>query len=135
MRSFMLACLMILPTSALGELLVSDAWIRHLPPGAPVRAGYLVLENRQTSAVTIVAITSPAFAGIEIHRTIEQDGMMRMQRLTRLEVPAQSSLRLAPGGLHLMMTPLEPTTPGMQIPVRLVLADGHEIEIEMTVRK
>ena len=66
------------PLTALAELDIGEAWIKNLPPSTPVRAGYMNIRNPEQVAVSVVAIRSKAFASVAIHKTIEQDGMMRM---------------------------------------------------------
>lgn len=90
-------------TSAADSLAVRDGWIRPAPPTAPVRAGYVVLENRGATEIAIDAVRSEAFGAIEIHEMHDVDGVMRMRRVPRLVVEAGASVELKPGGLHLML--------------------------------
>jgi copper(I)-binding protein len=128
--------LLILPGSAVAELEIHDAWIKNLPPAVPVRAGYMTIRNAQAHAVSIIAIRSDAFASVEIHRTIAQDGMMRMEPVPILVIEPDSSVQLAPGGLHLMMmNPAEPTKPGDVLKIVIELDDGSAQSLTMTVKK
>ena len=128
--------LLILPGSAVAELDIHDAWIKNLPPAVPVRAGYMTIRNAQAHAVSIIAIRSDAFASVEIHRTIAQDGMMRMEPVPILVIEPDSSVQLAPGGLHLMMmNPAEPTKPGDVLKIVIELDDGSAQSLTMTVKK
>ncbi len=129
-----LILLLIFSPIALAELDIRDPWIKNLPPSVPVRAGYMTIHNPQAKAVSIVSLRSDAFASIEIHQTIEQDGMMRMEQVPSLKIEANSSVQLAPGGLHLMMmNPSEPTQPGDLLEIVIVLDDGSEQRVEMQV--
>ena len=128
--------LLILPGSAVAELEIHDAWIKNLPPAVPVRAGYMTVRNAQANAVSIVAIHSDAFASVEIHRTIAEDGMMRMEPVPTLVIEPDSSVQLAPGGLHLMMmNPTEATRPGDVLQIVIELDDGSAQSLNMTVKK
>lgn len=129
-----LILLLIFSPIALAELEIRDPWIKNLPPSVPVRAGYMTIHNPQTKAVSVVSLRSDAFASIEIHQTIEQDGMMRMEQLPSLKIGSNSSVQLEPGGLHLMMmNPSEPTQPGDLLEIIIVLDDGSEQKVEMQV--
>jgi len=130
-----LPVLLLLPSLARAELVIEDAWIKNLPPSVPVRAGYMTLTNPDARSVKIVALRGNDFSRIEIHRSAMRDGVMRMERLPELEVGAGESLRLAPGGLHLMMYPLEPTRPGETYRIGIEFGDGSIRTVEMTVRK
>ena len=127
--------LLLLPSIAWAELQFTETWIKNLPPPVPVRAGYMTIHNPQTAALTIVSLRSDAFANIEIHRTIEQDGMMHMEQIPQLTVEPGSTVHLSPGGLHLMlMRPVEPTKPGDLVEITILLDDGSEQALTLTVK-
>jgi len=128
--------LLILPGSAIAELDIHDAWIKNLPPAVPVRAGYMTIHNTRANAVSIIVIRSAAFTSVEIHRTIAEDGMMRMEPVPTLVIEPDSSVQLEPGGLHLMMmNPAEPTKPGDVLQIVIELDDGSTQSLNMTVKK
>ena len=136
MPRLLLILLLILPGRAFAELDISDAWIKNLPPTIPVRAGYMTIHNAQTRTLSIVAMHSDAFTSIEIHQTIEQDGLMRMQPVPNLTIEPDSSVQLAPGGLHLMMmNPIKPTKPGDRLVIVIELDDGSTQSLNMIVKK
>lgn len=88
---------------AAAALNITHPWIREAPPTARVLAAYMSIENPGDSAITISGISSPDFASAEIHRTVIDDGVARMQRVRQLAVPANGTVTLEPGGLHLML--------------------------------
>ena len=136
MHRLLLALALLIPLCALADLEIGDARIKNLPATVPVRAGYLTLHNPTQAPVSVIGAHSAAFASVEIHRSVMQDGMMQMQRVPRLEIGAGETLRLAPGGLHLMMMqPREPTRPGAEIEIFLQLGDGSEQSLKMKVVK
>lgn len=129
-------CSLLLPAVSYAELLITDAWIRSLPPSVPVRAGYLTIHNPDPESLTIVGLKSAAFTKVEIHKTIEQEGTVRMERVPRLTISANSSVELAPGGLHLMMIqPVNPIKQNDNIEVTMIFDDGREQTLEMTVKR
>jgi len=131
-----LVLLLVFSPIALAELDIRDPWIKNLPPSVPVRAGYMTIHNPQSKAVSIVSLHSDAFTSIEIHQAFEQDGMMSMEQVPSLKIEPNSSVQLAPGGLHLMMmNPSEPTQPGDLLEIVIVLDDGSEQRVEMQVIK
>ncbi len=135
MKRLLLLCLL-WPAAAAAEIEIHDAWIKQLPPTVPMRAGYLTLHNSGPSAMELTGASSEAFQRIEIHRSYEQDGMMRMDRVDSIELPACSEFRLEPGGYHLMMMmPVEPTEPGDRVDLVLEFGDGSRQKLQMTVKK
>ena len=132
----LLTLVLLLPAGAFAELDISEARIKNLPPTVPVRAGYMTIHNSSQMAVSIIAIRSDAFASVEIHRSVMQDGMMHMDLVANLQIAPGASLQLAPGGLHLMMMqPVQPTQPGDEIEIILQLDDGSEQPLMMKVIK
>ena len=124
---------------AQAELRIADAWIKHLPPTVPVRAGYMTLTNDGDANVSVVAARSAAFASVEIHETLAKDGMMQMQHIETLDVAAGATVKLAPGGLHMMlMQPVAPTEPGLGIELNEEVIAAHpyttggRLHLEMT---
>ncbi len=135
LRLFPIA-LMLFPALALAELEIGNAWIKNLPPAVPVRAGYMTIRNPSSSAQRIVAVDSTSFASVEIHQSLMRDGMMRMEKQDELLIGAGATVKLEPGGLHLMMMgPLQPTKPGEVHRVNLELGDGSTQPVDMTVRE
>lgn len=119
-----------------GAIEVSDAWIREAPPTATVHAAYLTLHNPGSEAVVIDSVSSPDFAGAEIHRSLIEDGIARMLPVTRLELAAGERLELAPGGYHLMLFDAQrPLQAGASVSLLLHLADGHCIRVDAPVRR
>lgn len=83
---------------------VSDAWVR--PPIGTDRpaAGYLVITNGGSAADALTGAASPVASSVELHETsTDSSGMTGMQPIDRLEIPAGGTVRLEPGGYHLML--------------------------------
>ncbi len=135
-RSLLFALLICSLPAAAENLQITDAWIKNLPMAVPVRAGYMHISNRQSLEVTIVSLESKSFESIEIHQSLEVDGMMSMRPVDALSIPAGGSMELAPGGFHLMMmNPLEQLIPGKKVAVTLHYQDQKTQTIDMVVRK
>jgi copper(I)-binding protein len=85
-------------------LTISELVIPEPPPGTSVTAAYLTLSNDSDQPIAIEKVTSPQFARVSIHETVIQDDVARMVSLAPLIVERHSSVRLEPGGKHLMMS-------------------------------
>ncbi len=133
--TLLLTLLLMIPFLVRAELVLEDAWIQNLPPSVPVRAGYLTITNPSAATVRIVGLRGEAFTRIEIHRSTMKDGTMQMESRSALEIEAGETLRLEPGGLHLMMYPRQPTRPGDSYRVILEFGDGETRNLDMVVRK
>lgn len=81
---------------------VTGAWCRPTPAGALTAACYVALTA--PAADRLVTVTSPAAGKVEIHDMSMAGGVMRMRQVTEgLDLPAGQTVKLAPGGKHLML--------------------------------
>ena len=88
-------------------LILSDFWIRALPPGQTVTAAYGQITNTGTTPVTLTGAVVAVAETAELHNTLQKDGRATMQRVTELVLQPQQTVTLAPGALHLMLLGLE----------------------------
>jgi len=84
------------------DITVSEAWVRMPPNGRDIAAGYLVLNNSGSKDV-LLSVSSPIAHTVEIHQHIMDDGMMQMQEVSQLPIPANGEVVFKSGGYHLMM--------------------------------
>lgn len=112
-----------------------DGWVRLLPVAMPMTAGFGRIENRCPTPVTIVGVSSAAFDDVSLHETRMVDGVSRMRAVPELVVPANGTMTLQPGGLHLMlMQPRAPLRAGSRIAIDFALKGGGTLRGELVVR-
>lgn len=115
---------------------VRDGWIRLLPGGAPVQAGFGRIENPCASAVTIVSASSPAYGGVELHRSSSGQGISRMRAVPLLRIPGGAAAVFEPGGLHLMlMRPKPGLDRARKVTIEFTLRDGRRLRGDFEIRK
>lgn len=115
----------------------TGVWVRALPPGSAVSAGYFTLHNPTDEPLRVVAVESPAAGRVEIHEMRHEGGMMQMRKLEAgLEVAAGGRAQLKPGGTHLMFFEVAPErfTEGAELPLTLVLDSGERLDVTAAVR-
>lgn len=106
-------------------LQIREAYVREMPPGQSTSAAFMRLINTSKRPIAIVAATSDSAGQVEIHTHRHADGMMQMERVTRVEIPAQGQLVFAPGGYHLMLINLKRTfRAGEKINITLLDEEG-----------
>jgi len=133
---FMLALFVASFSAFADSIVVTEAWIKNLPPSVPMRAGYMKLENTSAKSLSIVGVESELFMQVDIHETVKKNGMMSMQPVPVLSIPAGTAVELAPGGMHLMMMkPKETLKPGDQVSITLQFDDDSTQTLQMTVKK
>ena len=107
---------------ALAEIDIQNAWARETPPGGSHGAGYVQIHNHSDNTQTLVGARFEGAETVEIHRTIDEDGMARMEEMEQgIEIPPHETVRLEPGSYHLML---------MGLPSALVKGDEHELVLE-----
>ncbi len=115
---------------------VREGWIRLLPGGMPMQAGFGRIDNRCPMPATIVSASSPAYASVELHESRMVDGMARMRAVPELRIAPDNAAVLQPGGLHLMlMQPRATLKPGSRVVIEFQLKDGRSVLGEFEIRK
>lgn len=84
-------------------LVISDVTVLRPLPGMSMSAGYFTIENRDSDAIVISSVDSPQFAAIEMHETVTENDISRMQSIPELRVEPGERVRFEPGGKHLML--------------------------------
>lgn len=104
------------------EVSLTDAWVRGSHPGQSVGAAYVTLTSPHD--VTLVFVETERAGSVEMHSMTMQGGVMKMRSLDALAVPAGKPVKLAPGGLHLMLFDLDsPFKAGEQVKFRMCFKD------------
>ena len=113
------AAALVLATSAAAQSVkVGNAWVRAPAPGQKTAAAYVELTSASTAA--LVAAGSPVAGRVEMHSMSVEGGVMRMRPLPRVELPGGQTVKLAPGGMHLMLLDVKrPLKAGDKVPLVL----------------
>ncbi len=112
----------------------SNAWIRAGAAGATT-GGYATIHNPRDTALQIVGATSAVADTVELHETMEHDGLVHMAPQLALDVPTSDSVVFAPGGKHFMLRGLRRALViGEPITVQLQFGDGTSLSFAATVR-
>lgn len=113
---------------------VENAWIRLLPGTLPA-GGYATLHNNGDTPVVVTAASSDDYKRVMLHQSTVQDGMSHMSRVDKLSVPAHASIKLTPGGYHLMLMHATHTIKvGDMVPVTLHFANGKTLTVDFKAR-
>ena len=109
---------------------VSDAVVRLAAVEGRPSAGYFTLHGGKAPD-RLESISSPRAATIELHESMEHDGMMKMAPLTGVDVPAGSEVAFKPGGNHAMLFGVDPAVkPGTTLPLHLTFQSGTTLDTE-----
>jgi copper(I)-binding protein len=116
------------------EVKVSDAWLRALPAGLPA-GGYFTLHNNEAKPLTLTGAKSKSCGMLMLHKSSDMSGMMHMEDVSKVDVPAHGTLKFAPGGYHLMcMEPSADIKPGRTVSITLIFSNGSSVTSPFAVR-
>ena len=113
---------------------VKDAWIRGTVPAQKATGAFMEITGK--SNARLVGVESSAAQTVEIHNMTMQNGVMKMFPVEGIDVPAGKTVKLAPGGYHVMFIGLkEQMKPGSHVPLKLnfELADKKRESVELQV--
>jgi len=119
-----------------GDLVITQAWSRATPGGAKIGGGYLTIENKGSAPDRLIGGSSDVAGKIEVHEMAMSDGVMMMRPLDKgLTIDPGKTVRLAPGGYHLMMFDLKgPLKQGDKFPVTLEFEKAGKVMVSLDVQ-
>ena len=103
--SVFFASLAVIFLSACGQgdvLRVDDVVVNLSPVDGNPSSGYMTIHGGPDD-VSLVSVIADDVMRMEMHETVEKDGMARMQTLSDVPVPAGGKIMFEPGGKHLMI--------------------------------
>jgi hypothetical protein len=115
-------------------VVVQEAWVRATP-GVDMAVAYLTLRNAGATTVTVTGVQSPMAGHAMIHETKVEGGQSKMRPHEQLVVAPGATIKLEPGGLHVMLHDLkQPLTVGQKVPLVILLAGGGTVQVSAAVR-
>ena len=119
-----------------GDLVISQAWSRATPGGAKIGGGYLTIENKGSTPDRLIGGAWDAGAKVQVHEMATNNGMMTMRPLDKgLTIEPGKTVKLAPGGIHLMLFDLKsPLKQGDKVPVTLEFEKAGKVTLSLDVQ-
>jgi len=113
---------------------VSEPRIRATAPGQTVSGAFMTLVNNSETAYALTSVSFSGASVVEIHETSMNDGMMRMRKVSHIDIPANGSAELKPGSYHIMLIGLEKEMrAGTAETLTLIFSDDSQKTIEAQV--
>ena len=123
MRRLLLALTVLLaPAAAAAQAMVEMPWARATAPAAQTGAAYMTVTTTVDDRIT--AVSSPVAANAELHETIEQNGVMKMEARPAMPLTGGKPLTMKPGSFHVMLL-------GLRAPLK----QGDSFRLTMTFEK
>jgi copper(I)-binding protein len=118
-----------------GDLVISQGWSRATPNGAKIGSGYLTIENKGTTPDRLVTVSADVAGKVEVHEMTMNNGVMTMRPVGNgLAIDPGKTVKLAPGGHHLMMFDLKsPLKQGDTLPITLTFEKAGKVNVSLAV--
>tara|TARA_R110002096_G_scaffold116168_2_gene251804 strand:- start:1951 stop:2415 length:465 start_codon:yes stop_codon:yes gene_type:complete len=115
-------------------LTIDQPWAPHTGKRTMSAAVYLAIHNGGEEDDTLIDVESDVAEMTTLHRSYEEDGIMRMDHVDTLEIPAGGDTALSPGGYHIMLMQLQaPLKRGEQFPLTLMFEHAGEITVMVEI--
>lgn len=106
MRKTVLALsLSCLSAAAFADVTVGEPWVRGTVAAQKATGAFMELTSSEDAV--LVSASSPLAGVVEVHHMTMDQGVMKMRAIPRLDLPAGKTVRLEPGGYHVMLMDLK----------------------------
>jgi copper(I)-binding protein len=118
-----------------GDLVISHAWTRATPNGAKIGGGYLTIENKGSAPDRLIGVSADVAGTVQVHEMSMVGGVMKMRPVEKgLTIDPGKTVKLAPGGYHLMMMDLKSQLKqGDKVPVTLEFEKAGKVTVSLDV--
>ena len=136
-RSLLAAALIAIALPTAAQVAVTEPWVRGTVAGQKVTGAFMRLTSPVDTA--LVAVSSPAAKIVEMHSMKMEGGVMKMNAVDKVAVPAGQAVELKPGGYHVMLVDLvAPLKDGDTVPLKLIFEDKagkkETVDVKAVVR-
>jgi periplasmic copper chaperone A len=113
---------------------VENAWVRMPAVKGEPGAAYFRLEGN-IEGTRLTSVTSPLIRRIELHETVEKNGVTRMEKRKEIDFPYRGALEFEPGGRHAMLFGVNKAVkPGGTVPLTFSFNTAPPVTVDAQVR-
>ena len=118
--------------SAWAQVKIDNAWARATVQGQKATGAFMKITAPQ--ATRLVGVSTPVAGVAEVHEMKMDGGVMKMRAMPALELPANQTVELKPGGYHLMLMDLKaPLAKDSSVALTLTFKDAKGVETRQQV--
>lgn len=123
-------------SNAQDNIVISNAWVRGVPPGSSVSAVYMTIENKGGEDDRLTGMSSDVAESAELHISkVSEGGVSTMERIKTLNIPSGKTAELKPGGMHVMLIGLKESLAGKEyVTLNMNFEKSGVIKIEVPVK-
>ena len=113
----------------------ADAYVPQSPPGAMSMAVFMRLENLSDTSRSLIGVDAVGFGAADLHKSAAENGVATMAMVQQLDIAPRQTVKLEPGGLHIMlMRPDMRSNVGDIVEIKLLFADGETLDVQARVQ-
>ncbi|PCH71840.1 MAG: hypothetical protein COC12_07165 [Rhodobacteraceae bacterium] len=120
-----------------GTLVLKDPYAFETAKTARAGGAFVRIVNTGSDPDRLLDVRAD-YPKVQVHETIEKDGIARMQPAGEIDIPAGGMIELKPGGYHIMFMGLKGAqrfSVGETVEATLVFEQAGEVTIDFPVRK
>lgn len=118
------------------SIVIQDPWVRSAPSNAPALGAFMKIHNNSNQNVKLISAYAEGYKDVQLHRTIDDGGMMRMVEQEFIPVTAKGKVHLKPGSWHVMLIkPEKVPAKGEVVLITLKFDNGSSQAVKFKVRK
>ena len=119
-----------------GGLSVTNVWARPVILLNRPAAAYFTVTNKSDKSDVLAKVSSTLADRVEIHLSTNEGGVMKMTQAGHINIPANGTVSVKPGGYHLMLFGLKKKLAvGDLLPLRLRFLHAGDINVMAKVMK
>ena len=117
------------------DITIQEPYVRATPPNLPNSAAFMRIKNSSNKNIAVVNATSNISKVVELHTHDMKDGVMKMYKIPKIDIPANGETVLKPGGLHIMFIGLyNPLVKGKKVTFTLEFSNGETKTITAPIK-
>ncbi|ASM40427.1 copper chaperone PCu(A)C [Campylobacter sputorum] len=110
---------------------VSNVYAKATPPNAKNSGAFMLIKNNTDKDIALVSATNSLSDVTELHTHIEENGMKKMIQVPKIDIKANSTTELKPGGLHVMFIGIKkPMVVGENVKMTLTFDNGQTVTLD-----
>lgn len=119
-----------------GMLVIRNVWARPATKADALSAVYLTIENAGDQPDRLLHAHCDVAGTVELHETKIESGVMKMQPVDGIDIPAKGTVELKPGGLHIMLIGLtRDLNPSDEIELELHFDKAGHVPVKAVVQR
>jgi copper(I)-binding protein len=117
-----------------GPITIMNPWARATAAAGATGGAFFELTTTG-AADRLTGASTPVADQAQLHKTINDNGVMKMRPVDAIDIAPGTVTKLAPGGIHLMLIGLkQPLVKGSAFPLTLTFEKAGSVTVQVTVQ-